>query len=252
MEHYGDRSLIVTLTILNTESFASPHLYSFGKTFILKGVWGSLLLKKGDKIHPFDNSILPTMFESIGSIYSNAHSATSALQFSMTPHLVANVICMWFIPLDQRLPAPVMYALLYVPNVWGGPPLPSLEEMFSKGENDALTRGVSFLRWLSKSKPQHKGWILNVLNHTLRRRPSAYSFVSDIYGIPLDRPARAFTRIKFAISKILPTLAKNMDLQSLLRGGQGSLGEIFCRHLLEITPCCPKFKVYGDLKFMMI
>ena len=71
-------------TMKYTESFASPHLYSFGKTFILKGVWGSLLLKKGGKIHPFDNSILPTVFESVGAIYSNVHSATAALPFSMT------------------------------------------------------------------------------------------------------------------------------------------------------------------------
>ena len=177
-----------------TESFASPHLYSFGKTFILKGVWGSLLLKKGAKIHPFDNSILPTLFESIGSIYSIAHSATAALPFSLTPHLVASIINVWFCTLDKPLPQAVLLGLLYVLNVWGGHPLLSLEEMLSKGENDSLTRGASFLRWLLKEKPHHRSWILNVMNQPLRRRPSAYSFVSDIYGIPLERPARAFTR----------------------------------------------------------
>ena len=85
-----------------TESFASPHLY-FWQPFILKGVWGSSLLKKGAKLHSFDNSILPTVFESFGTIYSNAHLATAALPFSVTPHMDANIIASWSMSPDRKL-----------------------------------------------------------------------------------------------------------------------------------------------------
>ena len=122
-----------------TESFASPHLYSFGKTFILNSIWASSLLKKGAKIHPFDNSILPTLFESMGSIFSNAHSATSTLPFSATLHLVANIITTWFVGMEYTLFLKGMTAFLYTPNVLGGAPLLSLEEMLAR-TSTALVR----------------------------------------------------------------------------------------------------------------
>ena len=69
-------------TMKFTESFASPNLYSFGKTFILNGVWASSLLRKGAKVHPFDNSILPTLFESVGSIFSTNSTWTLSSHFN--------------------------------------------------------------------------------------------------------------------------------------------------------------------------
>ena len=69
-------------------------------------------------------------------------------------------------------------------------------------------------------KPVYEDWIMNILNPPPHPKASSYSFTSDIYGSPLDRPARAFARIKRAISAILQLLATNAHLQLLLRGAQ--------------------------------
>ena len=51
------------------ESFVSTVLASFSKEYYLKG----------SKVHPFDNSLLPTRDESIAAVFSNAHSLSSLL-----------------------------------------------------------------------------------------------------------------------------------------------------------------------------
>lgn len=73
----------------NIESFYSSSLISFSKEFQLQDTWGSNLLKKGSKIHPFDNSILPTTTDSVASIFSNAHSCAGTTTTASVVYFIA-------------------------------------------------------------------------------------------------------------------------------------------------------------------
>ena len=149
------------------ESFVSTAVASFSKEYHIQGIKVPLTIKKGVKVHPFDNSLLPTGNKSVAATFSNAHSMACKSLNPASAQLLALMMTSWYLDTVYNVTGEELWGTLNIPSVLGGCPIITLDQMMVKSENDHLTSIISYLKFIAIQYPERSKLILNILNQKM-------------------------------------------------------------------------------------
>jgi hypothetical protein len=220
------------------DSYGSSLYMAFSKAASIGTIELPQVVRKIAKTHASNNTFINTLDESIGTAYSNGHSACAV---SATVVSIYYVVLMWsysYIINHQsykKLGDNELCALLLVPNVVGGFPIIYLHSMFVRAESDLLSPFIGMTQFARHFDHTLYEYMSHFLCFKYPHEQSLKTLLKDPYSIPLDRPMLPKAFLRQSIVKPLRSVCKNNNIKELLE--EVDSGEIMEKIMGCIQSC---------------
>lgn len=230
------------------ETFVSLSLIATSKQYQVNDTWLPAASKKIYKMMSHANLVFPTLEDTIGSVFSCAHSACSQTTVAMPCYASAIVIacrelyreCSNAMP--AKLITPQFLATLSIwPQIIGGPGCLPLQTFFVRGENDILSVSISLFRYVTTIENGPYGELCRrVLLQKLIDKPDMRQLVADPYSLCVDAPERPASVLRRLMRDSMKDWVGNREIQHLLSVEAEADAQALVEHLLSMDPFCNK------------
>lgn len=230
------------------ETFVSLSLIATSKQYQVNDTWLPAASKKIYKMMSHANLVFPTLEDTIGSVFSCAHSACSQTTVALPAFASAVLIacreiyreCSNHIPSSQ-VSIHMLAVLSLWPQVLGGPGSLPLQTFFVRGENDILSVSISLLRYITVVENNVLGPLAyKLLNQKLIPEPDMRQLVADPYSLCVNTPERPASVLRRLMRESMTDWVGNQEIKMLLSSEADTDAQALINHLLSMEPFCNK------------
>nr|WAS28211.1 MAG: polymerase [Wuhan tick virus 2] len=201
------------------DSYASECYFAYSKNTFINDVEMPQTYRKIQKCHGANNAFMSTIDDYIGTVFSNAHSASKTSPSPISCYLVAifwSVLHLLERKDYQVLTEVEMAALLQVPNLLGGFPIIFLHNFFVRAESDLLPPFLELCDFAKVRSPAIGQTMIRFLHQSLDDpRKSFAGLMADPYSLPLVKPQAVSTIIRQDVTRLLQHIVRNEKVKQL-------------------------------------
>jgi hypothetical protein len=237
------------------ECLSSTTTLTYSKAVYVNGVDYPTAMKFMSRVHPSSAIDFPSYGAYIQAIFSGAYTAAEASKSPVACYYLALVQAGLFItqtaqfrgayqPTLMRNPIlrsaeSIRFQLLW-PSELGGLPILGPYEFLYKGGGDPLSKSLASLKLVQARIPEVRSIIgMSLEDYLYNRRPEIMSLLQDPYGLPIAKPKSPEDAVADETLSVIQSIAKNVDIKSVLAFNSGNLEDELAKILMTMTPFNP-------------
>ncbi len=250
----------IGLPIKTEESWCSTSLFAYGKDLIHNGAYLPMVIKKLARVMPDTNDLLPTLTNSLSTIFSSGYAACCKGYEVSVPYCISFIegylyllsYCKYSlvsngkgfskkIEMLVRNDKHFVRFLLTIPHSLAGYSTMSMIDFVSRGHSDPVTAGITAIRALTNIDPIYSQFL-----HYLNTSPQFsthqdYAFlIMDPTCINWKKPTPCTYIIKQYVEEQLSVFCNNKDFRQLFHSRSRDEDQDLITTLMEIRPVAPR------------
>lgn len=267
---------LIGLPLKIDETWASEHLFIYGKFLIYDGMPLSTLLKKLSTCRPYSSQSIPTLDNAISTVSANCTAANlysyepiiplivAAIEesYCFKTHLTNSLICsdrvlhqLWkvknimnsfidikYLHAQSNLNKLIVLLMIYG-GVLGGYPVLNPLHLLIRGFPDPLSEWLCIYKLLLENNPPDwiKRGVLNIINVELTKHPDLDGLIEEPLSLPVAENKRPESVLKGICKRYLKnaTWVKNNYFRTFIKLGDDQRTRLI-KTLVEMTPFDPR------------
>ncbi|APG78650.1 RNA-dependent RNA polymerase, partial [Beihai rhabdo-like virus 3] len=223
------------------ETWVSTNLFEYGKKYHYRGVEVSSGLKRASKISSETNSGLPTLSNSISSLFSGGIS-TSGCDSSPQPGFVLACVeaAVLLSEEDQSLSILETAALLMIPRHLGGLPVVNYAGFCYRGQMDPLTSAISLVNTCYHSDRELWSKVSSFLRLSPSNRRDLLLLIKDPFSLCIYVPMQPENMIRKELRDSMEVVVENKDIKPLFSYQSKVEEEKLVKDLSGVSPFNPR------------
>ncbi len=250
----------IGLPIKAEESWCSTSLFAYGKDLIHEGAYLPIVIKKLARVMPDTNDLLPTLTNSLSTIFSSGYAACCKGYEVSIPYCVALIesylyllsYCKYSIvhngrgfsrKIETLIYNDIQYAkfLLTIPHSLSGYSTMSMIDYMSRGHSDPVTAGIVAVKILSSDDDTYKQFLYYLIHCPLFSSAQDYSFlIMDPTCVNWKKPIPCTYILKRYVEEQLSSSCNNTDFKHLFHNKSLEEDKNFVEILMKIRPIAPR------------
>jgi len=207
------------------ESYMADNVAIFLKEIYVEGVKMPMGVKQVTRMSIESQIMIPTIQDSVSSIWSCAVSAIGSCYMYREIYSLAVLHTIMALchyrgdkeDIDECLKNPHSLApMLIAGTPYGFPSCMILQEMMCRGMSDSIVNRTSVLQRLCEYNPQSLQYTTNIITQNIMKNPDWRLVCEDPYSIPFIKPTTANSIIRKEIHKYLTRYTENPEVIELL------------------------------------
>ncbi len=250
----------IGLPIKAEESWCSTSLFAYGKDLIHKAAYLPMVLKKLARVMPDTNDLLPTLTNSLSTIFSAGYAACCKGYEVSIPYCVAYSECYLYLlshckyslisngrgfnnKISQliKLNPQFVKFLLTIPHSLAGYATMSMLDYMTRGHSDPVTAGLIAIHALAKGDSLYSRFLYYLIHEPRFSVSQDFAFlIMDPTCINWKKPAPCTRVIKRYIEEQMGILCHNKDFQCLFHKDVVTEDRNLILNLMKIRPVAPR------------